>query len=438
MSVIRDKKWKEWGMYIATLLFLLLINDWEGLLDGSEFLPKGEFYDFVFAAMLLSWGIWAVKNRTQLKLSITEWKILFPMAVILIYCSISGIACIVSKTQGFMSTVLVLREVYYVLIFLPFLFFDYDIKKMLRVLLTVDILGSLIKTLEIFTGPLTSVHVGGIYESTTVWMWRCFSEVPLLSFFLCPLLIYGLLQKQYILCKWGDIVACLIIFVGRFFDMSRMAMFALIVVCSIAYVFGRGNGWKTIGTQLGKMFLIFCGLVVILIITFPSIVRRFINGFLELFHLYGADYTSEFNLAYRTGTLLDRWEYLKHHNKLLFGFGPLHNDLDIWVGDRGGIANAGVVAPDTAYGALLLRFGCIGVILIVLMLLWIAVMLLMQKCTVTKSAGLLIIGNLINGICEHPCLGFAAFLVMGVVLGIALKARNEYAIEKAVAVAGNK
>lgn len=54
MSVIRDKKWKEWGMYIATLLFLLLINDWEGLLDGSEFLPKGEFYDFVFAAMLLS------------------------------------------------------------------------------------------------------------------------------------------------------------------------------------------------------------------------------------------------------------------------------------------------------------------------------------------------------------------------------------------------
>lgn len=432
MGIVKEKKWNEWIMYITTALLLLLVNDWEGLLDGSEFLSKGEFYDFMFAIMLLVWGIWAIKNHTKLNSNVIDWKMLLPIVIILIYCSVSGIVCILSGTQGVMSTILVLREMYYILIFLPFLFFEYDIKKIVQVFLAIDVLGSIIKTVEIFTGPLTLVHVGGIYESTTVWMWRCFSEVPLLSFFLCPLLIYGLLQKKYIICKWGDMIACLILFVGRFFDMSRMAMFALLVVCSIAFIFGKGNTWKTIGAQIGKMLLIFSILVIILLITFPSIVKRFANGVLELFHLYGEDYTSEFNLAYRTGTLLDRWEYLKQHNRLLFGFGPLHNDLNIWVGDRGGIANAGVVAPDTAYGALLFRFGCVGVILIVTMLLWLAIMLLRKKCIITKSAGLLIIGNLINGICEHPCLGFAAFLVMGVVLGVALKAMNEYGKNQAL------
>lgn len=415
--------WKEWLMYIAALFLLLFVNDWNGLIDGSDFLPNGEVYDFIFAAMLLVWAIWALRNKEQAKLRMAEWKMFLPMLIILTYCSISGIACVLDGTQAAMPTILVLREMFYILIFLPFLFFDYDIKKMVKIFLAIDIVGSLIKTLEIFTGPLTPHHVAGIYESTTVWMWRCFSNVPLLSFFLCPLLIYGLLKKRYVTCKWGDIVACLILFMGRFFDMSRMAMFALLVVCSIAFVFGKGNGWKTICTQLGKMVAILGALFIVAIIVFPSIMNRFINGVRELFHLYGSDYVSEFNLNARTGTMLDRWEYLSRNRKLLFGFGPLHNDLEIWVGDRGyGAANAGVVAQDIAYGTLLLRFGCVGVVLIVAMLLWLAIMLQRQQEMVAKSAGLLVIGNLINGICENQCLTFEAFLVMGVILGVALKA----------------
>lgn len=419
---VQIQKWKEWSMYIATLFLLLFVNDWDGLIDSSDFLPKGEFYDFIFAAMLLVWAIWALRNKGQARLKMSEWKIFLPMLVILMYCSISGIACVLEGTQAAIQTILVLREMFYILIFLPFLFFDYDIKKMVRIFLAIDIIGSLIKTVEIFTGPLTPHHVAGKYDPATVWMWRCFSNVPMLSFFLCPLLIYGLLKKRYVICKWGDIVACLILFMGRFFDMSRMAMFALLVVCSIAFVFGKGNGWKIICAQLGKMAAILGALFIIAIIAFPSIVNRFINGVRELFHLYGSDYVSEFNFNARTGTMVDRWEYLSKYNKLLFGFGPLHNDLDIWVGDRGyGSANAGVVAQDIAYGTFLLRFGCVGVILITVMLLWFAVMLLRQHEMIAKSAGLLVIGNLINGICEPQCLTFEAFLVMGVIFGVALK-----------------
>lgn len=414
-------KWKEWIMYIITFLLLMVICDWGGLLDGSELLPKGEFYDFIFALIVLVWLSWAIKNRKTLSMQFIDKKMLLPVALLLIYCSISGTICILSGTQGTVSTILVLREMYYIVIFLPFLFWNYDINKMLRVLLVVDIFGSIVKTLEVFTGPLTVYHVQGIYETTTVGMWRCYSEVPLMTYFLCPLLIYGILQKRYIFNKWLDIVACLILFMGRFFDMSRMAMFALLFVCSVAYIFGKGSSVKSIMTQVRNLCILGVILFGLLLALFPNVVMRFVNGVRELFHLYGDDYTSEFNFAYRTGTMIDRWEYLKQHGRLLFGFGPLHNDLDIWIGDRGGPINGGVVAPDTAYGTFLFRFGCIGLIIIIILLLWFAIVMLRQRGVVGKSVGLLVIGDMINGICEHPCLAFSSFLVIGIVLGIAMK-----------------
>lgn len=407
-------------IYLLLSFSFVTLNDMWGQLDFTYLLPRGEAYDFFFVVALIVGGILLVSRYRIIKITNDIKVMVGAFGCIVLYCMLNGIYCVVSGTQGIVATALVLREVLYLGVVAIFLVGKYNPKRAVQLLTILDCIGCVIAIAEVVVGPVSPLRVNGKYE-VGVSYWRSYSDVPMLAFFLCPLLIYGLGAGQYLFGKWIDCILLLLLVTTKILKMSRVSIFALIVVCGIAFLLCKGKDWKSIVKQLLWMMGLGVLGIGMIAIVMPELFVRFKDGIMGVLHLEGASNISADTMSYRWATMRARWNYLLKHQRMLWGMGPLHNDLPIDLEDNYNWINNDVVAPDITYGAMLLRYGVIGGVVFVGNLLAISVMAWKNTNIVMKSFGLFILASLIEGITSHSSLAFGAFLKIGILFGIAWK-----------------
>lgn len=129
-------------------------------------------------------------------------------------------------------------------------------------------------------------------------------------------------------------------------------------------------------------------------------------------------------MAFRTRTMILRWNFLKQQGRILIGMGPLHNDSTVYL-DIYDEANQGIIASDIAYGTILIRYGIIGIIVFIGSIVTFAITMLKQKAFAAKSLGSYCIGILIAAICGHVYLCFQAMLKLAFLIGIVFNVIRE-------------
>lgn len=410
---------KKTYVFLCSVLFLLVgIGDLWGLIDFHLILGKGELYDIGFVIFIFLFIAWFCQNKNNLK---TEKKFsvyeLTPIILLVTYCTIEGIALVFRGEQGIVQTIMVVRELWYIIILLPFVFLKYDIKELIQLITIFDLIGCIVYIVEMFTGPLTLLHVGGRMD---VGLYRFYSDNPIFPYFLCPLLIYALAKHTYILGKKIDILALIFFITTMFLRLSKMAFAALLVGCVIAFVTCKGCNKKTIAKQVGWLVIAMGGIIILGVLCVPQMFSYFYEGVIGLLHVF--DPTVHSNLTYRTETMAERWNFLEANRRVLFGMGPLHNDSTVFKGAAVNPANTGIIASDIAYGTILMRYGVLGIVIYILSLILFAFTMFRKSNIFAKSLALYCIAILIAAICGHSALCFGAFLKLGILIGITYKA----------------
>ncbi|WP_337489298.1 hypothetical protein [[Ruminococcus] torques] len=420
-------KLPTWSIYLGVILFLITIGDLFGLINFHDVLGKGEAYDFVFVASLGAWIIMMIKNkRIYNPISREEWKWLIPLLVLVTYCIIEGIILVVERRQGSIQTIFVLRELGYLLLILPMLSFAYDTKAILRLIMVYDAVGCLIYLVEMVLGPLTRFHIDGKME---MGLYRFYSDNPMFAYFLCPLIIYSLANSIVFFSKKIDGMLLILYFGTMVLRFSKMQLGGLLVAMCIAFLTCRGTQFQKILKQLGILALLLGIVTIILKIFFPSLFVFFYNGvigllnFTDLSTVRGqADIPN--TMAFRTRTMILRWNFLKQQGRILLGMGPLHNDSAVYL-DIYDEANQGIIASDIAYGTIMIRYGIIGIIVFIGSIVTFAITMLKQKAFAAKSLGSYCIGILIAAICGHVYLCFQAMLKLAFLIGIVFNILRE-------------
>lgn len=411
-------------IYLLLSFSLITLNDVWGQLDFTYLLPKGEAYDFFFVIAVVAGIALFICRYKSIKLSRDIKVILVLFLGIIFYCMINGVYCVMNGTQSAIQTILVLREVLYISVVPIFVAGNYNSKKALQIATVLDCIGCLIAIAEIAMGPLSPLRVNGKYE-VGVNYWRSYSDVPTLAFILCPLLIYGIGEGKYLFGKWIDCTILLLLMLTKVLKMSRISIFSLLVVCTIAFLFCKGIRPGIVVRQM--LWLILVGIIgtVTLGVTMPQLFVRFRDGIIGILHLNGASNSTANTMSIRWKTMWDRWNYLGEHNRLFWGMGPMHNDLELVLGGGDTWPNNGVVAPDIAYAAILFRYGLIGMFIFVGNLLVAAVVAWKNTNLVMKSFGLFLLASLIEGLSSHSSLAFGAFFKIGILFGIAWKSISQ-------------
>ena len=427
MGEMEKIKLPRWSIYLGVILFLITIGDLFGLINFHDVLGKGEAYDFVFVAFLGAWIIMMIKNkRIYNPISREEWKWLIPLLVLVTYCIIEGIILVVERRQGSIQTIFVLRELGYLLLILPMLSFAYDTKAILKLIMVYDAVGCLIHLLEMFIGPITRFHVDGKME---MGLYRFYSDNPMFAFFLCPLLIYSLAHSIYFFSKKIDIILFILYLGTMTLRFSKMQLGGLLVAGCIAFLMCKGTQPLKVLKQIGILLAIVGTFIIILKLFFPNLFVFFYNGIIGLLNFTDlstvrgqADIPN--TMAFRTRTMILRWNFLKQQGRILLGMGPLHNDSTVYL-DIYDEANQGIIASDIAYGTILIRYGIIGIIVFIGSIVTFAITMLKQKAFAAKSLGSYCIGILIAAICGHVYLCFQAMLKLAFLIGIVFNVIRE-------------
>lgn len=406
------------SLFYGGILFLLIaIGDLWGLIDFHQILGKGELYDIAFVFFVFGWFTWCFLDKEHIN-NIKKFPIqeLVPIIILVMYCTIEGLIIILKHEQGILQTTMVVRELWYVIILFPFFYLKYNIKTLIRLITIFDIVGCIIYILEMFTGPLTLLHVTG---RMNIGLYRFYSDNPLFPYFLCPLIIYGLAKNIHIFTKKIDAIIFVLFVVTMLLRLSKMAFAALLLVCIISYVTCKGTDTNTLVKRIMIVVLIMLGAIILGGVCVPQVVNYFYEGLIGLVHIF--DPAIHSNLTYRAETMQERWIFLKENRKLLWGMGPLHNDSTVFIGSIENPANTGVIASDIAYGTILVRYGVVGVVGGIIFLLQFSYRMFKKNDIGAKSLALYCCAILIAAICGHTALCFQAFLKLGMLIGIVLK-----------------
>lgn len=409
---------------ICILILFLSINDFFGLIEFHDLIGKGELYDFTFIGFMIVFFTFAIKAKTPLHFAPSQWLPLIPFIILILYCVISGCVLVLQGGQSLIQTAFVLRELFYLFIFLPFAILPYDTNNLCKLLIIFDSIGCCIYIIEVFTGPLLSTHVAG---KTQLGLYRFYSDNPMFVYFLAPLLIYAILQKRYIFSKIWDGIFLFFFILTMLLRFSKMAFATLLFVCTLAFLTGSITSIKV----FGKRIIILISIVVssILLINFfaPQLLQFFLQGIQGLAHITDVDIIKNGttnpaagSISYRSRTILLRYKFLHEQGKILFGMGPLHNASTVFC-DIYDSANKGIIASDIAYGAILIRYGIIGIIGFITSYLTLAGTMLKKANILSKSLGLYCIAMIIAAVCGHSYLCFSAFLKLGILIGIVYK-----------------
>lgn len=406
-------------IYFFSVLIYLAMSDIFGLFDLSNYI-KGEVYDYIVIILFILLGIRMLKRPINI-LNRKEKKYIFPFWILITFGFIKMIIFQTKGMQSIFQSISVFRELIYVFIIYVYISFNYNVKKIIELIIKLDVISSVIYIIEAFVGPLTGeLHVSGQY--IILGLYRSFSNVPLFEIFTISYLYYNILKREHVFNKKKDIIYISLVLIAVFMRFMRGQIFALII--SIVYVYITYKQIK-IGELLIKFYkiiIISTILIVIISILMPNISNRFVEGIIAIVNIKDNEYNS--TLSVRTNTMKARYEYLEESGNLLTGVGPLHNDYSIIIGNIYDGANNGVIASDIAYGTILLRYGILGIIIYIYVFMNIFLKSRKSNNYLIKTVGIVSVSMLINGITSNGALCFFAILKISILLGIAFKSER--------------
>lgn len=405
------------------ILLYLAISDVFGLIDLNVWISSGgEGYDIVFILMLAG-SIRSTWPHIRIPTFKKAGKIGIANCLLFSYIVVSGIVLVVSGGQGVFQTISVMREVFYILIFYSFWQGKYETDEMLKLIIELELMAELVYFIEFFTGPLTSMHIHGTLGISGNW--RFYTATPLFVNFICPLLVYRHYEKKTLFSQKKDIILLFLLLGFQVIKQGRTALVATLLIVLFSVMDASGRNKRKV---INALFLIPTVIIICAFIGntfFPAYWRRLIEVTEAIINIGNHSYDS--TLSVRTGTIQVRYEYLLNCGKLLFGLGPLHNEATISVSLGASIydrVNAGVLAIDTAYGSILIRYGIIGLFLYVFPYILCIISYIRKTDLLCKSMALYACGCLIGAMSSHAALCFYAPLKFGILLGIIFKERN--------------
>ena len=409
-------------MYIGMLLIYISVSDIFGFVDLNVWIGSGgELYDLVFLAVLAG-SIFFALPYIHIPLFKEERRIGTAVCVLFGYIIVSGIVLVLSGRQSIFQTLSVMREVFYILIFYAFWRGKYETDKMLKLIIGLELAAEFFYFIECFTGPLTPLHIQAHME--TVGIWRMYGAAPLYANFMCPLLVYRYYKKEYLFSRKKDMLILSLLIGFLVIKLGRTALFLTLLVVLFAVLDASKRSSKKLKNALVFIILAVIMSVLICSILFPAYLDRLWEAVISLTKIGDHNYNS--TLLVRTSTIRVRYDYLMERGKQLWGLGPLHNDTKITLAasihDH---ANEGVIASDTAYGSLLIRYGMVGIILYILPYIVCIINYVRKSDPFCKSIALYAFTCLVGGMTGHAALCFYAPLKLGILLGIVSKERRD-------------
>ena len=405
-----------------TILLYLSASDLFGRIDFSLLVP-GEMYDFVFLAILL-WSIADLKIKgNPIHKSINA---LWPYFTLLIVAVIQGVFLQIKGTQGIGASLSVIRELLFILIIYPFTAQNYNTRKVIKVLIVLDSIAALVYIVEmLYGGPITGfqLHTSGFYEPIgSVYVWRAWSNSPLLAAFTAPFLFIMIIRKNPVFkSTLLDTFAFALICIGTVCRLGRMEIFTVACSCVLALLISDGKDYrKKLIHILGICFAAVVSLAVMYVVANGFFVRLW-NGVLGLINFADSSYDS--TLSVRTIAVQTRIEYILSNSCAFFGVGPLHRDFNL-MGLNTSIydyANGGVLSSDSAYATFLLRYGFVGTALYVLGLALGGMKLIHGRTPAAIASGVYLFTRLLAGITGYESWGKHALLLIGMLVGVAIK-----------------
>ncbi len=406
-------------VFILTLGMYIGMGDCFGLIAWSKVFTHGELYDIFFVGiMLLALYAYAINRHAPLHKS--DLRMLAPFLVLITYAGIEMLFIWARGTQGLSSSLMVIRDFLYILVFIPYLTLSYDRKLLIKILMLLDCVGMAVYAVECFTGPLTSLHVSGRYTNN---LYRAYGGGAVFASCFCPLIIMAMYEGVYFFGKVRDKLIMAAYMVYILLRQGRTSIFAFLVACFLAYLLRKGANVRRILRRIASGAALVLMAYGAICVAWPAMAARLQNGISGVLNMFDSSYAS--TLAVRTRTLQYRYAYLRNKGAVLFGLGPLHNNYKITLDISS--ANSGIISSDTGYGTLLIRYGIFGIFLYVFSVLHVAAVSLQKKCNIyQKGVGIYMFVRLLNGISSHGSICWDAALKYGILMGVM------YSMEKTV------
>jgi hypothetical protein len=420
------------------VLFYLSISDFFGLLDASLILP-GELYDFIFAGAIIYIFVQVLLRKRKIVIEKNTFS-LWPYFLLMILAGIQAIYLQFQGLQSLGASISVFRELFYICTFFILMQFSFDQKKMIRLIVLLDIISVFVYALEILNGgPIfsTILHTQGLYEPIGGQrIWRSWTDLPVFEFFSVSYLTLCLLKKRYLYSsKSLDFTALLIIVLGIVSKLARTELFCVLLCMLFCYFVADGINVRQILKNSPKKILQV--ILVLLITTFllyffaNGVFDRIWSGVLAVINVKDSAKGSSINI--RVSTLQVRWNYLLDRGQLLFGIGPYSYKSALIVDPYDVYAtNRGVLAPDSAYATFLIRYGIVGILIYMYGHIKNAVKLIKKNSKVSLSVAITLIVILIYGWSGYDAMGKQSFIKVGILFAICLggKKDNYYVSKK--------
>lgn len=348
-----------------------------------------------------------------------------------IFALLQLLYAMVGVEQTIFETLLTIREILYIIVFFLFASKKYDYSRCLKNLILFECIGSVLYFITLLMGQTLSPvahYKSAIVQVGTFYLYRDFAPVPLMASFFCPYIFWGIINHKYIWNKRKDFICLCIILAGILAHLFRTKFILLLFGMVLVSLFGDKRNYVL--TILKKLLFLGIGLVILILIgmNFKIISERFLDGFYDILYAFSGKAYDPFygSFTYRMWLLRSRFVYLINHNKLLFGLGAIssRNNIPIFGGSMFEPYMLTVYNPDNAYMTLIARFGIIGTMFYIGILIFFVVRLLKQRTRLSVATGIYLICAIIEGMTANGVLCESALLIIGTLIGMCQAEKN--------------
>ena len=262
----------------------------------------------------------------------------------------------------------------------------------------------------------SSISVSGIE------LYRDFSLNPMMQSFSCAYLLGGFIRKEYIRNKRSDLIMFGLIFFSTVIKLFRTKLIVLVLGLFITIIFTGGMG--KVKKNSRKWMLLIAGGITAIFVFVPTFTNRFTEGIKDLVTGAFSGIIDPFHGTgtYRLWLFQARINYLLRNNQLLLGMGIIssRNKTQFFSNGRMTDSMALIYNPDSAYLTLVPRYGVVGTLIYLGMLLYFIIVFLKRKTKLSIAAGAYIICMIIEGISGNETLAQYGPLLLSMVIGLTM------------------
>jgi O-antigen ligase len=200
-------------------------------------------------------------------------------------------------------------------------------------------------------------------------------------------------------------------------------MFVLVDILFVSFISIEKNKRKRILKKIGPAFGVVIAAFVI-VACIPTVRNRFAEGIEDISYTLSGNELDPYHgtFTYRMWLFSYRIQYLKEQHKLLFGLGPISSRNNTAYFGNGTLRSdmSIVYNPDNSYMTLLPRYGILGTLFYVGILIILAIRCYKNKTKLSVATAMHIICSLFQGMIGNAALCEYSLMVIGLLVGMCM------------------